>query len=131
MKDYYFILGVARDDPPERIRDAYRELAKRFHPDVAGAQHAATFREIAEAYDTLSDAERRRGYDRALGRPPADASEPPPGRSRPHDPPVEPLAPPSPVFRVSWWEPWWDVLGWDPGSRRPRRLVRIPVRVDD
>lgn len=133
MKDYYVVLGVARDDPPERIRDAFRELAKRFHPDVSGTADAATFREITEAYETLSDAERRARYDRTLGDLPRRADPSPQGRLRTVEPPVEPLSSPgTAVVRWSWWSgPWGPHPCWGVSGSRPRRLVRIPVRIED
>ena len=63
-KDYYEILGVARDATAEQIKDAYRTLAMKFHPDKnkdAGAEDR--FKEISEAYAVLSDAEKRATYD--------------------------------------------------------------------
>jgi DnaJ-class molecular chaperone len=66
-KDLYAILGVARDASPTAIKRAYRRLAKRYHPDVAPADSAEEFRAVRDAYETLSDAERRRRYDEVLG----------------------------------------------------------------
>jgi molecular chaperone DnaJ len=65
-KDYYEVLGVARDASPDDIKRAYRGLARRHHPDVAhdkaGAEHL--FKEINEAYEVLSDPQKRAQYDR-------------------------------------------------------------------
>jgi molecular chaperone DnaJ len=67
-KDYYRILGIPRDASPDAIRRAYRRLAKRLHPDVAAPiSSIEDFREVQAAYETLSDAERRRRYDESLG----------------------------------------------------------------
>ena len=67
MKDYYEILGVATEAPPDAIRAAYRRLALRYHPDRnpgdAGAEDR--FKEVAEAYGVLSDPDKRRRYDEA------------------------------------------------------------------
>ena len=64
-KDYYKILGVARDARPEEIKKAYRLLARKYHPDVSKEPNAEErFKEIAEAYEVLKDAERRVAYDR-------------------------------------------------------------------
>jgi molecular chaperone DnaJ len=63
--DYYSVLGVDKKAPPEEIKKAYRKLARKYHPDTnsdAGAE--ARFKEIAEAYDVLSDADKRKAYDR-------------------------------------------------------------------
>jgi hypothetical protein len=70
-KDYYALLGVTSDATSAQIKSAYRKLAKRYHPDVNNSSDAAEkFREITEAYDTLTDPDRRRRYDRlhATGR---------------------------------------------------------------
>lgn len=65
-KDYYELLGVARDASPEEIKRAYRQLALQHHPDVAedkaGAEHL--FKEINEAYEVLSNPQKRAQYDR-------------------------------------------------------------------
>jgi DnaJ-class molecular chaperone len=64
-KDYYQLLGVGRDASAEEIRKAYRRLARQYHPDVNKSSDAATrFAEVQEAYDVLSDAEKRKAYDR-------------------------------------------------------------------
>jgi len=62
-KTYYMILGVSRAESAGGIRAAYRELAKKLHPDVAGQQATHAFQEISEAYDVLSDPQRRREYE--------------------------------------------------------------------
>ena len=66
MKDYYEILGVSRDATIEEIKAAYRNLAKKYHPDVAQNKEEAEkkFREINEAYQVLSDPEKRKIYDK-------------------------------------------------------------------
>src|SRR3954451_20210648 len=65
-RDYYDILGVPRDATPEAIKKAYRALARKHHPDVnPGDKKAeAKFKEAQQAYDILSDAEKRALYDR-------------------------------------------------------------------
>ena len=67
-KDYYTILGVPRDASAERIKRAYRKLAKKLHPDVTADDDAADFQALQAAYDVLTDAERRRRYDETLQR---------------------------------------------------------------
>ncbi|MDM7953479.1 MAG: DnaJ C-terminal domain-containing protein [Cyanobium sp. CZS 25K] len=68
FKDYYASLEVERDASDEEIKKAYRKLARKYHPDVAKEEGAEEkFKEISEAYQTLSDAEKRKAYD-DLGR---------------------------------------------------------------
>lgn len=62
-KDYYQTLGVARSASPDEIKRAYRKLAHRYHPDKAGKENEAKFKEINEAYQVLSDPGRRQQYD--------------------------------------------------------------------
>jgi len=65
MADYYELLGVSRDASPDDIKRAYRALALKLHPDTNPDPEAtAQFKEIARAYETLSDPERRASYDR-------------------------------------------------------------------
>jgi curved DNA-binding protein CbpA len=67
-KDYYAILGVPFGATLTEIKRAYRKLAKQYHPDVNNNPDAAErFRELTEAYDTLTDPDRRRRYDRLYG----------------------------------------------------------------
>ena len=65
-RDYYEILGVARDASPREIKTAYRKLAVRYHPDrnPGDREAEAAFKQAAEAYAVLSDAEKRARYDR-------------------------------------------------------------------
>jgi curved DNA-binding protein CbpA len=67
-KDYYALLGVEPGATVAQVKKAYRTLAKQYHPDVNNSPDAAEkFREITEAYDTLTDPDRRRRYDRLHG----------------------------------------------------------------
>lgn len=64
-KDYYKILGVERNATEKEIKSAYRKLARKFHPDV-NPEAADKFKDINEAYEVLSDKDKRQRYD-ALG----------------------------------------------------------------
>lgn len=66
MRDYYDVLGVSADAGAEEIKRAYRQLARRYHPDISGDDRGVAFLEVARAYDVLSDPSRRRSYDSAL-----------------------------------------------------------------
>ncbi len=70
-KDFYKIIGVAKDVSAADLKKAYRKLARKYHPDSnpGDAKAEATFKEISEAYSVLSDPEQRREYDeiRAMG----------------------------------------------------------------
>lgn len=65
FKDYYSVLGVVRDASADDIKKAFRQLARKYHPDVAKNKASAEdkFKEINEAYEVLSDPEKRRKYD--------------------------------------------------------------------
>jgi curved DNA-binding protein len=64
-KDYYEVLGVPRDADQDAIRRAYRKLARQYHPDLnADSDAEDRFKELGEAYEVLSDPEKRERYDR-------------------------------------------------------------------
>jgi curved DNA-binding protein len=79
FKDYYKSLGVAREASQDEIRNAFRKLARKYHPDVAKdkARAEEQFKEINEAYEVLSDPAKRKKYD-TLGAN-WNQAQPPPG----------------------------------------------------
>jgi len=66
MRDYYDVLGVSPGAGADEIKRAYRQLARRYHPDISGDDRGAAFLEVSRAYDVLSDPTRRRSYDSGL-----------------------------------------------------------------
>jgi hypothetical protein len=106
-KSHYTILGIPRDESRDGIRAAYLRRVKALHPDHAGEASTQAFREVQQAYDVLSDPQRRRSYDSQLDRkrPARTWQTEPLTRRRSVEPlvPDRPLAPrerldPSPFF---------------------------------
>jgi curved DNA-binding protein len=78
-KDYYEILGVARDAAEADIKKAYRKLARKYHPDVSKEKGAEEkFKEVAEAYEVLKDKDKRAAYDQMGFYQPGQDFRPPP-----------------------------------------------------
>jgi curved DNA-binding protein len=79
-KDYYAVMGVGRDATPEVVKAAYRKLARKYHPDVSKEPNAEEkFKEVAEAYETLKDPQKRAAYDQLGSHRPGQDFRPPPG----------------------------------------------------
>lgn len=78
-KDYYAVLGVERTASQDDIKKAYRRLARKYHPDVSKESNAEErFKEVAEAYETLKDPEKRAAYDQLGRHPSGQEFRPPP-----------------------------------------------------
>jgi curved DNA-binding protein len=80
FKDYYKVMGVQRDATEAQIKQAYRKLARKYHPDVSKEKDAeARFKEVGEAYEVLKSPERRAAYDQlGQGHRPGEDFRPPP-----------------------------------------------------
>jgi curved DNA-binding protein len=80
FKDYYKVMGVARDATEAQIKQAYRKLARKYHPDVSKEKDAeARFKEVGEAYEVLRSPEKRAAYDQlGQGPRPGEDFRPPP-----------------------------------------------------
>ncbi len=80
FKDYYKVMGVARDATEAQIKQAYRKLARKYHPDVSKEKDAeARFKEVGEAYEVLKSPEKRAAYDQlGQGRSAGEDFRPPP-----------------------------------------------------
>jgi DnaJ-class molecular chaperone len=69
VKDYYIVLGVSRGSDLKKIKDAYRTIVKRYHPDLSqNTETTENFLEVKKAYETLGDEEKRKQYDEELAR---------------------------------------------------------------
>ena len=92
--DYYEVLGVSRDASDQELKSAYRRMAREHHPDLNPGDHAAEerFKQASEAYQVLSDADKRAAYDRyghagvgasgpGFGGPPGDCAKASPGET--------------------------------------------------
>src|SRR5260221_9093935 len=87
-EDLYALLEVSPESDTATIRNAFRRLARRYHPDVANTGSVSHMQRLNAAYQVLSDPERRRVYD------PPPPPPHPPSRSPPAAPPPPPAPPP-------------------------------------
>jgi molecular chaperone DnaJ len=80
-QDYYELLGVPRKAPAKELRNAYRKLARKYHPDLNPGDKSAEekFKQIQEAYEVLSDTKKRQMYDQFGFNAPGQGAPPPPG----------------------------------------------------
>jgi molecular chaperone DnaJ len=92
-KNYYMILGVSRQESARGIQEAFRSLAKRYHPDRTGPQGTAAFQDIVEAYQVLSDPARRGLYNQGLRHAEGASHVTPEPIAPPFGPAPEPLVP--------------------------------------
>ncbi len=114
-KNHYLVLGVDRAASPEEIKAAYRRQVKQLHPDYYG-QDCNPFIALQEAYDVLSDPDRRRRYDEQLAREQSRQADPhrvEPRSVRGTRPPAEPLIPVEEPLGAGFFEaPWPDYHSW-------------------
>jgi molecular chaperone DnaJ len=129
-RDYYQVLGVPRTASEEEIKRAYRQLARKYHPDVNAEnpkQAEEKFKELSEAYEVLADPSKRQKYD-AMGHAGVEADFGPQGftwQNFTHVGDLEDLLGSTPFFRD-----WFQGLGGFSG-RPTRRESRIPFRGGD
>src|SRR2546428_13110540 len=102
-RDFYVVLGVDPAATPQNLRDAYRHLALRYHPDRAGPHSTPFFQDVVEAYRMLSDPALRASYDEGLrharGAPPPASRIATAAGPRPEPPGPQPT-PRAPAFEV-------------------------------
>jgi len=131
--DYYAALGVERGASADEIKKAYRRLAQKYHPDVSKETGAeARFKEIAEAYQTLKDPEKRAAYDALGSRPQGEEFQPPPDWARQHAGPGAGAGPEPFSFDESDFADLFSRFGARNGSRngaQPGEDFEVPVEI--
>jgi DnaJ-class molecular chaperone len=95
-KNYYLTLGIMPSESPAGVREAFREIIKRYHPDRIGSERLRFFQELVEAYRVLADPERRSRYDEELSKTASGAPQSPFTGDRI----IETLPQPRTVFRM-------------------------------
>src|ERR1700693_1802531 len=86
-QDYYELLGVSRKAVQKEIRQAYRKMARKYHPDLNPGDKSSEekFKQVQEAYEVLSDAKKRQMYDQFGFETPGYTGGAPPGAASPND----------------------------------------------
>lgn len=119
--DFYAILGVPRDATDTEIKTAYRQLVKRFHPDSGSPPDLERFRHVQEAYETLSNPDRRRAYDARGAR--SGSGFPPVSWGGGFEEPIGPLRGFREVFGRREIRPHFDLMMSDAEARRGASAV--------
>jgi len=117
-KNYYGILGVNPGAEPEVVRAAYTALARKYHPDAGGS--AQRMKEINEAYEVLSDQQRKTWYDLYCRQKSGGSSQ---SRTRREQPPPQPPPPPRPADKPGILP--WPSLAW----QRVALFTSIPLGI--
>ena len=107
--DHYKRLSIDRKASQKEIRSAYRKQARHLHPDTGNEEDSSKFREVQEAYDTLSDLESRRKYDHQLTEKKSQSHT----STMPVQPVVEVFRRSGPVEIVREINPGKSISGWD------------------
>ena len=126
MENYYSILNVSNNADEDQIKQAYRALAMKYHPDKNPDSKAAEekFKRISEAYSVLSDPQKRREYDFTMSNPFSSS-----GRTYTYDQNTNPFG--DDIFSSNWWKNWRNVRSENAKKREKisrREAFRILIR---